>query len=234
MEEDFTLADLGVTARSAALVEEVIQEGGLRAAAVRAPAGAAGRERAVLHQQLRRYVAAAMAAVMAARRTAQGQRPSKKARAAGAEAEGGEANPRAGGSGSGGRVALVETEKDRLIRAGQLTPFDRLAGFERKMQSAAPPPPPRSQLLRPAAAGRRARTVARRGGRQCGGGLAQAAGYGALRHLGRSELRSEEAAARTRSGRWVDEVIEEAGRRALAARAARHTTTFLEPEQLPP
>ncbi|GIL59736.1 hypothetical protein Vafri_14457, partial [Volvox africanus] len=40
----------------------------------------------------------------------------------------------ASGSGSGS-MALAETEKDRLIRRGLLTPFDRLTGFERKMQN---------------------------------------------------------------------------------------------------
>lgn len=39
------------------------------------------------------------------------------------------------GSGSGG--GLVETERDRLIRSGMLTPFDRLDGFERKVTTTA-------------------------------------------------------------------------------------------------
>ncbi|EFJ53228.1 hypothetical protein VOLCADRAFT_120230 [Volvox carteri f. nagariensis] len=91
-------------------------------------------------------------------------------------------------------LTLVETEKDRRIRLGLLTPFDRLAGFERKHR---------------------------------------AAGFGSLRHLGRPELRPEEAAALTRSGRPVGQVIAEAGRVALEARTSRRMAQFLEPEQLP-
>jgi hypothetical protein len=35
---------------------------------------------------------------------------------------------------SGVRMALVETERDRLIRCGLLTPFDKLEGFEMRVQ----------------------------------------------------------------------------------------------------
>jgi DNA excision repair protein ERCC-6 len=47
-----------------------------------------------------------------------------------------EAAAGAAGSGGGGgeHTGLVETERDRLIRLGILTPFDRLGGFERKVQ----------------------------------------------------------------------------------------------------
>lgn len=57
---------------------------------------------------------------------------------------------RAGPSSSSSRAGaaapkMAETERDRLIRTGVLTPFDRLTGYERRMQPparTAPPPPP--------------------------------------------------------------------------------------------
>ncbi|GLI70257.1 hypothetical protein VaNZ11_015104, partial [Volvox africanus] len=134
-----------------------------------------------------------------------------------------------GGGGGPGGMALAETEKDRLIRCGFLTPFDRLTGFERKMQNmppaaaaaasiaavavAAPPPRSRPPPLQPP--------------------RYQAAGYGNLRHLGRAELRPDEAMALTRSGRSVGEVIAAAGRAALEARSSRRAAQFLEPQELP-
>ncbi|GIL85737.1 hypothetical protein Vretifemale_14123, partial [Volvox reticuliferus] len=45
---------------------------------------------------------------------------------------------RSSGGGGPGGLALAETEKDRLIRRGLLTPFDRLTGFERKVANAPP------------------------------------------------------------------------------------------------
>ncbi|KXZ52116.1 hypothetical protein GPECTOR_10g1139 [Gonium pectorale] len=174
------------------------------------------------------------------------QRPAKKARmqpptaaaSAGAELNGGdgdvdgdEAGDGEGAPGGPGGLALAETEKDRLIRRGLLTPFDRLAGFERKVQNAPTAAPPAAG---PGDSGGGGGS----GGSGCGGpsgaGRFQATGFGSLRHLGRAELRPEEAAATsTRSGRPVGEVIEEAGRQALEARAARRTAKFMELEQLP-
>lgn len=52
-----------------------------------------------------------------------------------AAAEGGPADGAAGVD-AGLRMALVETERDRLIRCGLLTPFDRLDGFEMRVQGA--------------------------------------------------------------------------------------------------
>jgi hypothetical protein len=49
---------------------------------------------------------------------------------------------------SGLRMALVETERDRLIRCGLLTPFDKLEGFELRVQGgtvAAPQTAPQQQ-----------------------------------------------------------------------------------------
>jgi hypothetical protein len=46
-------------------------------------------------------------------------------------------------------VAFVETERDRLIRCGLLTPFDKLDGFDMQVQGAADPQqpqPPQQQL----------------------------------------------------------------------------------------
>ena len=39
------------------------------------------------------------------------------------------------GDGASGGPSLVETERDRLIRIGILTPFDKIDGFERRVQS---------------------------------------------------------------------------------------------------
>ncbi|KXZ52113.1 hypothetical protein GPECTOR_10g1136 [Gonium pectorale] len=130
--------------------------------------------------------------------------------------------------GSPGGLALAETEKDRLIRRGLLTPFDRLAGFARKVQNAPAAPPPA------AGPGDGGGGGGSGGGGPSGAARFQATGFGSLRHLGRAELQTEKvAAASTRSGRTVGEAIEEAGRQALEARAARRTAKFMELEQLP-
>lgn len=113
-----------------------------------------------------------------------------------------------GPGGGGGRMELVETEKDRLIRLGVLTPFDQLAGFERRVQRGA-----------------------------AGAGTGSAGGAGSGRGAARAGARAGSAAAVgvgvTRSGRPAAEAIAEAGRQALAAQEGRSRTRFLEPDELP-
>lgn len=86
-------------------------------------------------------------------------------------------------------MGLVETERDRLIRQGLLTPFDNIEGFERKVKGGAapagpqpghqqqqqlPPPPPRprstSQRGRKASAAATTAAAAAAAGGSAGGG----------------------------------------------------------------
>lgn len=106
-------------------------------------------------------------------------------------------------------MELVETEKDRLIRLGVLTPFDQLAGFERRVQrGAAGGPGVPGGASGGAVSGGAARAGARAGSATAGVGV-------------------------TRSGRPAAEAIAEAGRQALAAQEGRPRTRFLEPDELP-
>ncbi|KIY93273.1 DNA excision repair protein ERCC-6 [Monoraphidium neglectum] len=130
-------------------------------------AATAGLEAPGLEEQQRRFEEERELQLQRAQGAKGGGR--KRQRGAGAASD-------AGGGGGGGDApmaggGLVETERDRLIRLGVLTPFDRLDGFERRVRSApapppaaaaagAPAPPPHAAATTAAVAQRRAEAVA--------------------------------------------------------------------------
>jgi DNA excision repair protein ERCC-6 len=120
-----------------------------------------------------------------------------------------------GGSGKGGvTLPLMETERDRMIRQGLITPFGSLSGYEKRAAGGAVG----------------ARTGLARIGAAAGVGPGKAGGNKGATPFDRAPM-TDLMEREGRAGKPLGQLMEEASQRTKQAVAARPTTQVMDAEQ---